>query len=77
MAATPTIDTGARTGFAAHRGVGGGAGAAIAAMIGAAIERARARHAYRRLLACEDIMRDVGIDRAEVRRALMECGGRP
>ena len=39
--------------------------------------RAKARHEYRRLLACDDeIMRDVGVTRDEVRRALLESGGR-
>lgn len=48
----------------------------LAAAVSAAMGRARARHEYRRLLQCDEIMRDIGVDRVEVRRALMECGGR-
>jgi uncharacterized protein YjiS (DUF1127 family) len=47
------------------------------AAVAAALARAKARHEYRRLLACDDILRDVGVSRDDVRRALMENGGRP
>ena len=44
-----------------------------AAAFHAAIERHRARRDYRRVLACEETMRDVGVSREQVRRALAEC----
>ena len=50
----------------------------IITRIAAAISRARARQAYRQMLAREDhILRDMGVTRNDVRQALMECGGRP
>ena len=52
--------------------------ARILAAVRAAMARAKARHEYRRLLDCDEtIMRDAGVTRDEVRRALTECGGRP
>jgi uncharacterized protein YjiS (DUF1127 family) len=48
----------------------------IAAAVAAAMARARARHEYRRLMECDDIMRDVGLSRDEVRRALMHLDDR-
>jgi hypothetical protein len=48
----------------------------IAATLAAAITRAKARHDYRRLMECDEIMRDVGLSRDEVRHALMELDGR-
>jgi uncharacterized protein YjiS (DUF1127 family) len=41
-----------------------------------AMARAKARSEYRRLLECDDIMRDVGVDRDEIRRALMAINHR-
>jgi uncharacterized protein YjiS (DUF1127 family) len=72
MAAIQTNSIGSATRTSGH----GSVMAAIVAAIAAAMARARARHEYRRLLASDEIMRDVGVDRAEVRRALMESGGR-
>ena len=46
------------------------------AAICAANARARARHDYRRLLENDELMRDVGIRRQDVRKALSEAGGR-
>lgn len=52
--------------------------ARIAARIATAIARARARRAYRQLLEREDhVLSDMGLSRREVRKALIECGGRP
>ena len=52
--------------------------ARILAAVRAAMARAKARHEYRRLLDCDEtIMRDAGVTRDEVRRALTESGGRP
>ena len=51
--------------------------AAIRTAVLAALARAKARHEYRQLLACDDeIMRDVGVTRDDVRQALLESGGR-
>ena len=48
----------------------------VLAAAAAAVARAKARRDYRRLLACDEIMRDVGVTRDDVRRALLESGGR-
>ena len=62
---------------AASARVPGASSGRILAAAAAAMARAKARHEYRRLLACDDeIMRDVGVTRDDVRRALMESGGR-
>ena len=53
-----------------------GAIARICAALAAVLARAKARHDYRRLMECDEIMRDVGVSRDEVRRALLESGGR-
>jgi uncharacterized protein YjiS (DUF1127 family) len=50
--------------------------ARIAAAVCAMNARARARHDYRRLLENDELMRDVGIRRQDVRNALAEAGGR-
>jgi uncharacterized protein YjiS (DUF1127 family) len=48
----------------------------IAAAVAAAMSRPKARHDYRRLMECDDIMRDVGLSRDDVRRALMHLDDR-
>ena len=49
--------------------------ARITAAVVAAMARAKARQACGRLLACDEILRDVGVSRDDVRRALMQDGG--
>ena len=61
----------ARTGYASQ-----GIVARITAAVAATMARTKARHAYRRLLDCDDILRDVGGSRDDVRHALMEIEGR-
>ena len=48
----------------------------IVASVVAAMDRAKARHEYRRLLGNEAIMRDIGVTRHDVREALAKSGGR-
>ena len=63
--------------YAASARVSRGIMGRILAAVAAAMARAKARHEYRRLLACDDeIMRDVGVTRDDVRQALLESGGR-
>ncbi len=47
----------------------------ITAAIAAAMARAKARHEYRRLLECDEVMLDVGVGRDDVRKALLQIGG--
>jgi hypothetical protein len=47
----------------------------VAAAVAAAMARAKARQDYRRLLDNDELMRDAGIRREDVRRALAELGG--
>ena len=50
----------------------------LIARIATALARARARREYRQMLVLEDhLLTDIGVKRSEVRRALIECGGRP
>ena len=44
--------------------------ARVTAAIAGAMARAKARHDYRRIVDNEDILRDVGVSRDDVRRAL-------
>ena len=44
-----------------------------AAALYAAIKRANARKAYREMLQSDELLRDVGVTREQVRRALTEC----
>ncbi len=48
--------------------------ARITTAVAAAMARARTRREYRRMLDNDEIMRDVGVSRAEVRRALADLG---
>jgi uncharacterized protein YjiS (DUF1127 family) len=43
------------------------------AALRAAIDRANERKCYRRILQDEDLLRDIGVTREQVRRALAEC----
>jgi hypothetical protein len=56
-------------GFATSRH-GSGVMARVTAAIAGAVARAKARHDYRRIVDNEDILRDVGISRDDVRQAL-------
>lgn len=49
--------------------------ARVTAAVGAANARARARHDYRRLLANEELLGDIGVSRQDVRKALSGLGG--
>ena len=50
----------------------------LIARIATALARAKARREYRQMLALEDhLLTDIGVKRSDVRRALIECGGRP
>jgi uncharacterized protein YjiS (DUF1127 family) len=49
--------------------------ARIAAAVAAAMARAKARQSYRQMLENEDLLRDVGVTRDDVRRALQELRG--
>jgi uncharacterized protein YjiS (DUF1127 family) len=44
-----------------------------AAALRAAIGRANERKCYRRMLENEELLRDIGVTREQVRRALAEC----
>jgi uncharacterized protein YjiS (DUF1127 family) len=44
-----------------------------AAALWAAIDRANQRKCYRRMLENEDLLRDIGVTREQVRRAFAEC----
>ena len=48
--------------------------ARITTAVAAATARARTRREYRRMLDNDELMRDVGVSRAEVRRALADLG---
>jgi len=58
------------TGFATSRHGSKGIMARVTAAIADAMARAKARHDYRRIVDNEDILRDVGVSRDDVRRAL-------
>jgi uncharacterized protein YjiS (DUF1127 family) len=44
-----------------------------AAALRAAIDRANKRKCYRKILQDDDLLRDIGVTREQVRRALAEC----
>jgi uncharacterized protein YjiS (DUF1127 family) len=48
--------------------------ARITTAVAAAMTRARKRREYRRMLDNDELMQDVGVSRAEVRRALADLG---
>jgi uncharacterized protein YjiS (DUF1127 family) len=60
--------------FAGSSPNSGGVTARITAAIAAALARAKERHDCRQLLACDDILRDAGVTRDDVRQMLMGNG---
>ena len=63
----------AATGSASSRH--GSVMARITAAVAGAMARAKARHEYRRIVDQEDILRDVGVTRDDVRQALLGIRG--
>ena len=62
---------------AAHSGIRESFSAVVARVVstvGASMARRRARKSYHAMLQDDELLRDVGISREDVKRALAECG---